>query len=105
MKTHKDYSEKEERKNETWDMCIVWGVTIFFVFLLLWAATDVGSGVIEDAVTYKEISVLTEQKKCEELGGEFVIQGMNGYNVYHPEIKYEIICLSPAKEIFNYKVK
>lgn len=61
----------------------------------------------------KETSILSEKQKCEELGGEFGIRSyLTGLTLYsdgrpsEPSKKVtEITCTTPAKELFNIKVK
>ncbi len=54
--------------------------------------------------SYKEISILTEEKNCKEQGGTF--------KMYNPFYDYQsaedlitISCVSPEKELFSYKIK
>lgn len=79
----------------------------------------IAGGRIQTANCYinKEISILTEEKKCEEMGGEFDIQGdwsetsiemapyylSNGMHVPNYD-EWNITCTSPAKELFRYEV-
>ena len=53
-----------------------------------------------------EVSILAEQKKCEEMGGEFWLDENNHYYPNNTkELDVTITCTSPAKELFKYEIK
>lgn len=71
-----------------------------------WSTTKWGVTPLKISSTTPKISILAEEKKCEEMGGEF---WLNENNHYYPnntkELDVTITCTSPAKELFKYEIK
>jgi hypothetical protein len=125
----KDKSMEQLENDKKWDKWVSIGIVVFFIgvcsgvlFLLMNDLYKKGyENGYEDSNNSKwcvklpekpqEVSVLEEQKKCEEIGGEFNIdksysaKGRVGELVESDLDYYTLICTSPAKELFKYNIK
>jgi hypothetical protein len=99
--------------NHTTDRIVI----LFFVLLigitigtcLQWLTTPIQENVVtKEVIATTTISVLEEEQKCEEAGGEFSLTVDGDYypnEGYKEDYTLDCAIYTPSKKLFEYKIK